>query len=142
MKIQKPTDIDAHLKYKCPKCCADHWLSLQETKTRGFKVVCYCGTVFGPKKIKKIKIIYSAIKKIKTETLPADSLNKSNQEQTVQNHPRIDNKLLDKCTNVLVGYGFTKQEAKQVLEQAYIDSPTDNLSLLVKSALKLIGAHK
>ena len=62
-KNQKPISLDVHLKYRCPNnnCGYEHWLSLLETQTKNFKIVCDCGTVFKPKKIKTLKIIYDEL---------------------------------------------------------------------------------
>lgn len=142
MKIQKPIDVDAHFKYRCTKCGCDHWVSIREAKTNRFKVVCDCGSIFIPKRIKKIKIIYyeevkKPIPQSEKETVEtAESGHKTKTQKT------INTDLLERCTKLLVAYGFTKPEAQEMLEQAYIENPTDNSGLLVREALKLIGANK
>ena len=68
-KTERPIEIDAHLKYKCPNdsCGYFHWLSLQEAQTKNFKIVCDCGNVFKPKRIKTLEIIFEQTAIIKTE---------------------------------------------------------------------------
>lgn len=70
IKNQKPISLDVHLKYRCPNhnCGYEHWLSLLETQTQNFKIVCECGSVFKPKRINKIKVIYKDNKKKIHET--------------------------------------------------------------------------
>lgn len=129
-KNQKPIDYDIHLKYRCPnnKCNYEHWLSLKEAKTKDFKVVCDCETIFSPKQIEKIDITYLQTKlddkkkddeKIKNETMPND--------------------LLEKSTKTLINYGFTKEESEKMLISNYIKGITEDCSTLIKKALKSIG---
>lgn len=143
MKIQKPIDIDAHFKYRCPKCSSEHWLSLNEAKTNRFKIVCHCGKVFGPKRIKKLKILYLDIVGSET-TSNKEKQKKQTQESTTikKQQKEINSDLLDKCTKLLVLYGFTKSEAQDILKKAYDQEPIEDSGLLIKCALKLIGVHK
>jgi hypothetical protein len=128
-KNQKPIDYDIHLKYRCPnnKCNYEHWLSIRETKTKNFKVVCHCETVFSPKQIKNIDIVYLDIEEIKTKTI------KEPEKDT------IPNDLLEKSTKTLINYGFTKEESEKLLVSSYIKNITDDCSTLIKKALKSIG---
>lgn len=122
-KNQKPISLDVHLKYRCSNsdCGYEHWLSLLETQTKNFKVVCECGTVFKPKKIKTLKIIYE--KRIQKET----------QEIKDSNQPNEDS--LNKAIPCLVDLGFTKQEAIDALTSAYIKQPTKDISIWIKNTL-------
>lgn len=38
-----PKEADVSLRYECPSCDSDHWHTLQEAKTPGFMIVCWCG---------------------------------------------------------------------------------------------------
>ena len=58
VQSQKPIEHDIHLKYKCPTCDQHHWLAFREAKTKNFKVVCDCNTVFKVKRISAFKIKY------------------------------------------------------------------------------------
>lgn len=147
--IQKPIDIDAHLKYRCPKCGYDYWISLREAKTKNFKIVCDCKTVFEPKMIKKIKISYGSIKKNlpKKKKIVTESLKKSTDPipvvvETPREKPKIDDILKNKCVKLLVTYGFTKSEATDLIIKAYEKNTTDDPVLLVKQALSFIGESK
>lgn len=126
---QKQIDTDAHFKYRCPSCPYDFWISINEAKTKNFKIVCDCGTIFSPQRIKKIKVIYWED-------------NKKIEESTIVEKPKISEipvELLEKCTKTLITYGFTKDESHDILKQAYIQNPiTDSLGL-IKQALKIIG---
>lgn len=55
MKID-PCGFDASLKYKCPKCGDDYWVTLQEAKTPGYIVVCFCGGIIHVKTISSVKL--------------------------------------------------------------------------------------
>lgn len=128
-KNQKPIDYDLHLKYRCPnnKCNCEHWLSIKETKTKNFKVVCDCETTFSPKQIKKIKIVYLEKEEVK------DTETKQPEKET------IPNDLLEKSTETLVNYGFTKEESQKLLISSYIKNITEDCATLIKKALKSIG---
>ena len=58
VQSQKPIEHDIHLKYKCPTCDQHHWLAFREAKTKNFKVVFDCNTVFKVKRISAFKIKY------------------------------------------------------------------------------------
>jgi len=126
---QKPTKIDAHFKYKCinKDCGYDHWLSFNEAATKNFKIVCECGTVFFPKPILKIKIIYKKPKKSNLD-----------QKSTETNIINPSFKIIDDCSNALVQYGFTQDEAKKMIILSYqkIGNPNIKPLDLIKETLK------
>lgn len=124
-KNQKPTEIDAHLKYNCPNCGVQHWISLRQAKTKNFKIVCDCDTVFQPKKILKISVTYSK---------KSSHIEKVNSQENV-----IPSDILNKCAGILVGYGFTKKEAENMVKQAYVKDATDDCVKLIKYALESFG---
>lgn len=125
-KTLKPIDYDLHLKYLCPNtdCGGLHWISLSEASTRNFKIVCYCGCVFSPKPIDKIKIKYK-------ESKP------KNPKQALNNKPEVS--LLDKAVDLLKSYGFEMQEARSLVNQCIEQNPdiTDYVTL-VKHSLFLV----
>lgn len=112
-KNLKPISIDLHLKYRCPnkECYIIHWLSLDEVKTKRFKVVCDCGLIFEPKNILKIKIAYD------------DSNKKLKQNITIA--------IVEDCVRILSDYGFMEHESKSLVQKAYSKIEyTDNVSLV------------
>lgn len=126
-KNQKPIEVDASFKYKCPSenCDNEHWLFIRQTQVKNFKIVCECGLVFKPKQIKNIKIIYEKpTKKRKVSENIIDSI-------------PVD--LLDKCAKVLSGYGFDLDESKKMIKQSYDSCKTNDIGSLIKSALKSFG---
>lgn len=125
---QKPIEYDIHLKYICQRCGQTHWLSINEASTRKFKVVCFCGLVFGIKRVKDFKLIYHK------KTPKAIETKKSKPEQ--KSIPVISNDLLNQTIEVLVKYGFTKTEAKNLIIKSYQNLPTDNPIELVKQTLE------
>ena len=114
-KNQKPTKIDAHFKYKCPNpdCFYDHWISLNETQTKHYKIVCDCGQVFQPKRIKKLKILY-----VELETQD------------------INTTIIENCATVMMDYGFTKEESVELLTINHKKYPKLEAAELIKVTLK------
>ena len=130
-KNQKPIEIDAHFKYRCPKsnCGFDHWLSLKECQAKGFKVVCDCGYLFKPKRISKIKIVYEDIQQI-------PKIEKISELEKVVEKSKIPVDFQKSCVNLLVGYGFTKDEAIGLCEKAFEKNPVNSSGLLIKYILQ------
>lgn len=126
MNKQKPIDYDIHLKYRC-SCGQDHWLSYNEASTKNFKIVCECSKVFGVKKIVKFKLKYETpkAKKVKEEAKNEDSIS--------QNKPCSE--LLSKSVKLLIGYGFSAQEASDLICESYQANHVDELISLVKQTL-------
>lgn len=128
-KNQKPIDIDLHFKYRCKnrKCDREFWLSLKETQTKNFKVVCDCGCVFHPKRINKIKIIYADESGL-------------DQKKPNTNDKSVLSDLNEKCCKLLTRYGFTETESKCLTEKAIIKHPElDSPTILVKHILQNLG---
>lgn len=121
-KSPKPIEYDINIKYQCPQCQEDHWLSYQEASTKGFKTVCYCNYVFKVKCPIGFSLEYSPLKPIDTS-------------DTIQ-EPPID--IFNKSISLLVSYGFTQSEAKDLLIKSYSANPVDDYSLLVKQTLESI----
>jgi hypothetical protein len=132
MKIQilKPTDYDISFKYVCPnkKCNNEHWLFLRETRTKKFKVVCDCGTVFGVKRIKNITISYFKNKKFLSPPLvpkqPISSLN------------GVPIEVLESCAKILDDYGFTRTESIDLISKTYSQVVDKSPLNIIKFALK------
>lgn len=121
-KNQKPTDYDIHLKYVCKKCGNTHWLSFKETSTKNFKIVCDCGKVFGVKRTKQFQIKYCGNPKPKEK-------------------PKISNDLLNRSIKAFIGYGFTKDEASELLIKSYESNPIEDLFGLVKQTLEYLRSE-
>jgi hypothetical protein len=127
-KNLKPIDTDVHLKYRCPNedCGSLHWLSLKESQTKNFKIVCDCGSVFTPKRVKNININYCQI-------------TSNNTDQTADEQQKIDLDLIKNCVTILVGYGFTNQESEEILIKSHRQNPKLGSVELIKFALQSIG---
>jgi len=136
IKNQKPVAIDLHFKYRCPnsECSNVHWLSLVEAKTKNFKMVCYCGCVFTPKRIKNIKINYSTKKTVNTKI--------ETPIEAPQPKKEIPPDTLDHAANILKQCGFTKKESEQLILDAFLQYDTLDTSELVKLALKTFGENQ
>lgn len=126
IKNQKPNSLDIHLRYRCAneQCYGEHWLTLLETQTKNFKVVCDCGTIFKPKRIKTVKLVYlkekqkDVIKKEKTSLLKDKDIS-----------------IIKKAIPGMVSFGFTEKESEDILTKTYIKIPTEDISLLIKNTL-------
>jgi phage FluMu protein Com len=125
IKNLKPVSLDAYLEYKCPECGISHWLSLKESQTKGFKVVCVCDTIFMVKPIEDIRISYKEQEKInsvKTE----DKANKDD--------------YYVKCLKVLSQYGFSEDEMGDIIKQTIASSSDDNdIVSIVKICIQKFG---
>lgn len=130
--ILKPNKIEAHLRYTCAnhECRLDHWLSLQESQTSNFKIVCECGAVYRPKKVKKLKLLY----KSKCTTSTDKDLKTNHQTQAT-----IPEDLLSRTIKTLTNYGFTHEESESLILRAYAQNPTSDIGLLIKHSLSIFG---
>ena len=138
-KNQKPIEIDAYLKYRCPntKCGYTYWLSLKEAQTKNFRIVCdACEEIFRPKLIQELSIKYH--KKIKPQVVETETV--SDPPPETNNTPCISDRLLVLCSKTLTDYGFTKKEAYDLLKQSYILNQTDQPFELIQNTLKMIGS--
>lgn len=149
-KNVKPIEIDAHFKYRCPKCGWDHWVSLKEAQTKNFKIVCDCNAIFKPKSIKNISIEYCASKPKNNNTeTPVQTLKNPDiqpeikttvvQEQVIKPVDPLDKDILEKGSKLLISYGFTANESKALLNEAYERIKNNNVGLLVKNVIEFIG---
>jgi hypothetical protein len=125
IKNLKPIELNLHIKYKCPQCDVEHWLSLDEAKTKEYITICYCKTKLKVRPIKSIRIIYSKSESTKP-TLEKES-------------ETIPIALLESCVKILIGYGYASKEAKTLVEESYIKNPTDNALVIIKNILTTIG---
>lgn len=120
-KNQKPIEIDASFKYRCPtqNCGFEHWLSWQQTKVKNFKVLCDgCGMIFQPIKIKHIKISYKS--------------------QNLKNNIDTDNTMgvvLSKSFRILKSLGYNGKKAKNILKTIFTKNNNVDTDSLVKLAI-------
>ena len=135
-KCQKPIDLDAHFKYRCPKsnCGLQHWLSLKESQTKGFKIVCDCGFIFKPKRISTIQIVY-ANKSSTKKTQSNESIKLDETAEIIEKH-KIPVDLKNDCVKLLFDYGFTQNESLSMCEKAFEKNPVTSPGLLIKYILQ------
>ena len=133
MISQKPTEYDVHLKYLCPKCGQSHWLSFKEASTKNFKIVCDCDTVFKVRRLENFKVKYVNTKLQTKETI---SKHTKNQNKT----SGLSDSSLNKCVKVLSQYGFSAYEAKDMIFKSYQETHTEDIGILIKTALTKFGA--
>lgn len=124
-KNLKPIDTDIHVKYECPDCSAVHWLSLKETQTKGFVVVCDCDNILKPKRIDSVKIVYAKKAKVAPTTTTTIKNNKD--------------ELVSKCVDILDTYGFSKTESLELLDKALQQNTNADIGQLIKLCLSIFG---
>lgn len=139
----EPQKLDAQLLYICPDtdCRMEHWLSNKEVKTPGFMVVCeYCDTVFTPRLVKSISVNFV---EEKTPEPPKPKPPEPKQpikqkiKETFKKETTRD--FLREAKETLVHFGFTKQEAEEMIEKEHKKTGSDNPATLVKTALDFLG---
>lgn len=128
LKNQKPIDLDLHLKYECSNCNAIHWLSLKETQTKNYKILCDCNCIIKPKTVDKVKLTYINTKKV------------VKQQHSVVLEEEIPVDLLKKCVTMLTGYGFEKDESENLTKEYHKANPNLNCVDLIKHILKSFGS--
>jgi len=134
LKSLKPIDIDAHFRYRCPdtNCGFDHWLSLKECQTKGFRIVCDCGNVFKPRRIESLNIEYVKAKPVET-----------NQQESAKALPppkkTIPVDTQNKCARLLIGYGFTKEESLDLVDKGFQKTALTDAKLLIKYIVQNLG---
>lgn len=124
-KRLKPIDIDTHLKYECPHCSAIHWLTLKETQTKGFIIVCECNNVLRVQTVSKIKIAYRR---------------KTKKHKTVTQSNDVD--IVGKCAKILINYGFETDEATALVEKAITVSKETDVVKIIKLCLSIFGENQ
>lgn len=130
IKNLKPIGLDINLKYRCTECGVDHWASLQETKTKEFVIVCYCGSLLKPKIISNIHVEYT------------DTIKKNVQTTKVEKENTLDSEQIETAIKTLSTYGFTNTEAKELIASTLKSHYINNISDLVKTCLTNFGAAK
>lgn len=136
----EPVDCDMHLKYICPNknCLGINWLTLKEAQTDGFKIVCFCGTVFHPKKILRVKIIQEPknTTKSKQDTVSKQTIQKSKEDTDSVEKSQF---FIDAIAT-LNNFGYSKQESVKMIRDQYLMTNEKNSAKLVKMAINFFGA--
>ena len=127
IKNLKPIDIVADLKYRCPNCTIDHWVSLKESRTPNFLIVCDCDTIIKPKRIKQIVLQYI------TENGGKNSSPKTEQEKTeIQS---TDPKIIEQTHQILKTYGFTSSESSEIVDKHISEKKYNSVKDLIEKIL-------
>lgn len=134
IKNLKPIQLDINIKYRCPECGWEHWASLLESRTKEFVIVCNCKTVLKPKRISKINIIY-------TEEKPQPTAAQSQTVETKVFECSLTSEDILQATQTLINYGFTKAEAKTLIDENIKSQKIESASALVKICISKFGEH-
>lgn len=131
LKSQKPTQIDVSLKYTCPNnnCGFDHWLFLRQAKTKNFKIVCECGTIFKPKRIQNIEVVYAVKESVKK---PIDT---SECSGIIEDNPEC----VSRAINIMISLGYSKKDSQDNVMYFYTIEKILDPSVLVKKSISRIG---
>ena len=127
IKHLKPVEYDIHIKYICPNCSGEHWVSDKEAKYEKFIIVCSCGDILKPKIIESIRFKYRKRKHKQTPII------------TTETSSEILEDIIKKCSDALVTYGFELKEAEERIRQAYNETNSKDYIFLVKHALLKLG---
>jgi hypothetical protein len=130
LKVQKPIEIDVSLKYKCTNkdCGFDHWLFLREAKTKNFKIVCDCGTIFKPKRIQNIEVVYAIKESVEK---PVDKPEESGKMEDIE--------CVSRAINMMISLGYSKKDAQDSVIFIFKNEHIFDPSVLVKKAVLHIG---
>ena len=126
-KYHEPSGADVYLKYVCPNgdCLDVQWVTLRESQTKNYKIVCdCCGNVYRPKRVKNISVQFF------------DEPQKPPPSETLS---QPDLRFLKEAKKTLEAFGFTKIEAEEMIEAEYHKSKINNPATLVKNALDFFG---
>ena len=130
IKNLKPIDLDLSFGYACPTCSTVHWVRLKQAQYDKFIIVCDCDTVLKPRTVDNIKILYNK----KKSSIKTDSVTTTENEE-------IDPKVLETCCKTLSTYGFSKQEAQELVKKTYADCKSLDCSTLIKLSLTNFGGQ-
>ena len=130
IKNLKPISFDLNLKYKCAECGFEHWISLLESQTKEFVIVCPCGTLLKPKTISNISVKY----------LVEENNSKPTSTSTDNNDLNVSQ--IEAAITTLSNYGFTHAEAKSLIKETLAQHKVTDISDLIKTCLTNFGAAK
>jgi hypothetical protein len=109
--------------------------------------VCDCDIIIKPKRILDTKILYAkkkdntqSVNKVQTKQ-PKTNNTFIKQTTPPESEPSVllDADIKKECCDILIGYGFEKQEALVLIDKSFHICQTNEVTLLVKTALKNIG---
>ena len=129
-KYYEPSGANVYLKYICPNgdCLDVQWVTLKESQTKNYRIVCdCCGKVYRPKRIKNVLFEFYDEQIKKTQ----------NKEKTQTEN--FD--FLQDAKATLIKFGFTKDEADNMIENEFKKSGSNNPATLVKNALDFFGVN-
>ena len=145
IKNLKPIEIEAHLKYRCPNCEILHWISLKEASTKGFIIVCECNSILRPKLVTDLRIKYQCKKTVAQPVIQEPTVEEIVEPQVIEEipveippKPVPPKELFDSCVPVLQNYGFTPSEARDLINNTYVDHSVCSLPDFIKYCLKNI----
>jgi len=145
----------------------DRWISLRESQTAGFIIVCECNNIFSVKTVEKIVLRYKdrkvkrvveenkndspleLVKEIVETKLEEEKLELQIEDkiQVIEEIKEVEDiieksiipdHMLQSSCDVLVNYGFTVTEAKDLIRQTYADNPVDSVGIIVTNCLKTL----
>jgi hypothetical protein len=134
IKTQKPVSHDISFEYKCHKCSMTHWVFLREVRVKNFKIICQCGKIIRPKRIKEIQILYYQGKR-----------NSQNKTQTPCENtpfppvPKLPIDILEQCVKILESYGYSKSISKDMILKSFNQTLNKDIKKLISHSLKTFG---
>ena len=111
-----------------------HWVFLREVRVKNFKIICGCGKIIRPKRIKDIEILYYQKKtnsQQKTQT-PCETI-------SCPPVPRLPVDILDQCVKILESYGYSKAVSKDMILKSFNQTLDKDIKKLIAHSLKTFG---
>lgn len=136
IKTQKPISHDVSFEYKCHKCSMTHWVFLREVKVKNFKIICECGKIIRPKRIKDVEIVFYKTDSQKKIEAPSNS-NLSSFPPV----PTLPVDILDQCVKILESYGYSKAISKEMVLKSFNQILDKDIKKLIAHSLKTFGGQ-
>ena len=132
----EPKSVTPEFMYVCPnsECEMEHYLTYKQVKTPGFMVVCdYCDTVFTPRLVKSVTVNFIV------DEPPTPKTNTESVNKTIKPEFPSSKNFLKEAKETLIHFGFTKQEAEDMIKEQYKKTNSTSAVQLVKGALDFLG---
>jgi len=150
--VLEPVEIDAYFKYVCRSCGCSHWASQKEVSQSGFIIVCDCNVVIKPRNIKDLTPNYLETKtkkrrknRKKKQVVEGQVIEPIDDEEfslaITEKKPVHNEENINGAIKVLIGYGYEEKEASNMIYGILDICVDENISNLVKTALKNIGKN-
>ncbi len=112
-----PIGYSLDLKYKCPKCDNEFWLSQAEAKTKGFKFVCgACEECSNIEPLRVSKVLYDKLDELKQS--PKHDLQNAlgDKQLAALRGTYTDSEIKGACVKIQKFKSFTQEDIKKIIQ--------------------------